>query len=314
MGERGEQEVIAKFGDLDPNVYDMYAGVHVSAHPVVATAYALGNRDIGEGDWGFDVVNPGVLLGLKTSKKSEIIDADGYTVASNFLTISQQLYDDDHHFDEFDLGDLILGPESEDSDESDIQDTFRDYARSDLTFDDSLGIGYIGGDAGNRAGLEEYVVAVAELLPMWHALVDEDEIKLAALRLAKKFVPQGRILRDIPPRSIACVVVLPPWRPASYTDGWEEAQGAGWVDLSSPEWTDELYDYSSPEEYDAFVLRNSTVVYGDPNKAKTWHGTSLSRAAEALPSIFTPAVKQAAFEAGSAYDAEDYDDFDEDED
>lgn len=296
LGSMTEESVTKLFYDSDPMVRNMYEGVHITPHPIVASAYALNRRELDYNDYGYlDIVNPPVLIGL-TIKNPEHLDADGYVVAKAIYDFGEQLFED--------------GVSSED-DLFELEDdySFGDYTWNNFYFDPYLGLSYAGGTFGNQPEYGSFVRAVQEqlLLKKEHLVSDEDLLE-NALALASEIVPQSRVLRDIYEDEIAAIVVLPPYVPAEEDSQHEEMPSPPFLDLSGFE------QLETPEEFDRALLEDSFVIYGDVSKAKTWHGTSLTTAATALPAILTPELQEKAIEAGAAYTLSDFEELEDEED
>jgi len=288
LGSITEREIKDLFRFVDPEVLSPYEGVHVTPHPIVATAYAMNRRRVAYNDYELlDVVNPPVLVGLRL-EGAETLDADGYVTAKNILKVTEQFEKDGVDVDEF--MDLVEHGELE---------YFSDYSYEEEPFDPSFGLQYSGGKFGNIPEYRAFVEAVkAQLIYQEDPSNNEYDLLRHALMLAQNIVPQSRILRDIYQDEVVAVLVLAP-----YQDGEESRDD----EMTSPpfESLDAFEGMDQPEDFDSQLLAYATVLYGDPRKANRWHGTSLSIAAEALPEIFSPEKVQEALEAGSAYSKED---------
>jgi hypothetical protein len=186
--------------------------------------------------------------------------------------------------------------------------SFGDYAWQEQPFELYFGIEYPGGTFGNQPEYGAFLEAVeAQLAYQSDHLHNEYDLFRHALALAKEIVPQSRILRDIYEDEIAAIVVLAP-----YIDG-EDSRDA---EMMSPpfESLDAFEDMEQPEEFNRQILNDATVIYGSLEDVDSWHGTSLSIAAEALPDILNFERKQAALEAGSVYSAEELEAYAEESD
>jgi len=289
LGSMTERSVRDLFRYVDPAVLDLYEGVHVTPHPIVAAAYALNRRRIAYNDLGMDdVIIPPVLIGLRVSGP-EHLDADGYVTAKAIEDFAEQLEkdgvtSDDERFD-YELAEL----------EEDY--SFGDNTRPEFfEFDPDMGLAHPGGEFGNRADYADFVSAVRQQLAFREdPSNNEYDLLRNVLKLAQKIIPQSRIIRDVFEDEVAAIIVLAPYVPSRDDRNYE--------DMPSPpfESLDAFEGMSTPEAFDRQLLTDATVIYGDPRKANRWHGTNLVTAAEALPSILTRKLVMEAERAGSAY-------------
>jgi len=290
LGSLTEREVTNLFSAVDPAAKNIYEGVHITPHPIVATAYAMNRRRVAYNDYGLlDVVNPPVLIGFRRMEGEEL-DADGYVTAKAILDMAEQLEKDG--VDEEGLQEL--------TEEGALEDeySFGDYAWQAQPFEPYFGIQYPGGTFGNKAEYNAFFEAVeAQLAYQSDHRHNEYDLFRHALTLAEEIVPQSRILRDIYEDEIAAIVVLAP-----YIDGEDSRD----EEMMSPpfESLDAFEDMEQPEDFNRQILNDATVIYGRLEDVDSWHGTSLSIAAEALPDILDFERKQDALEAGSVYSAE----------
>ena len=288
MAEAGVQDF---FADVDESVENLYEGVHVTPHPIVATAYAMARRKNDYNDYGlYDVVDPPVLVGFKLDGE-EALDADGYVTAKDLHELARQL-----------IADEVTTEDFEDDHDGELQEQY-DLAGYTwgpfFEFEPYFGIAYPGGRFGNQPAYDAFVSALLEHMnAISSGDYSEEELRKQALKRAYEIVPQSRIMRDVFEEEVAAVLVLPPYIPAEDDAAFEEAPSPPFQDLAAFE------GMETPEEFDEELLEDGTVVYGDASKANRWHGTSLSIARKALPDIFTPVVVNEAMEAGSAYDLE----------
>lgn len=287
LGSAIAREVINKFSAVDPAVKNIYEGVHITVHPIVAAAYAMNRRRLAYNDDNLlDVVNPPILIGFRRINGPEALDADGYVTAKNILDVAEQLEKDG--VDEEGLQELA---EAGDLD----YEYFEDYAWQVEPFDTYFGIQYPGGKFGNEPEDVAFFEAVkAQLAYQSDHRHNEYDLFRHALALTKKIVPQSRILRDIYEDEVAVIVVLAP-----YLDGVESRD----AEMYSPpfESLDAFEGMEQPEEFNQQILNDATVIYGSLEDVDSWHGTSLSIAAEALPNILNFERNRAALEAGSVY-------------
>lgn len=286
LGVLVAESVQRQFAHVDDNVHDLYYGVHVTKHPIVATAYALDRRKLNYNDFALiDVVDPPVLIGLRVDESEEHIDADGYVKAQDILRVARDLIQSGHDPDEVE-GDV------------DLYDEWHDYSRSGYFADDVLdyGPGYVGGSIGNYPDAGDFARAVACAMRAIEEQVSEDDLLRLALRLAASIVPQSRVMRDLDEDDVVAVIVLAPYALGGEEDGEEDAKGEPFTCLGR------FARLETVEEYDQAILADAEVLYGDPRAADRWHGTSLSAAAEALPGILTHALVEEGKRLGSPYD------------
>lgn len=294
LGSMTERSVQDFFRYVDPAVMDLYEGVHVTPHPIVAAAYALNRRRVAYNDLGMDdVVIPPVLIGLN-SRAIEHLDADGYVTAKAIEDLAEQMEKDgvtseDERFDE------------------DVYELENDYSLEDYTrkmhpegFDPREGLAVVGGEVGNRPDYADFLRAVrAQLAFREDPRNNEYDLLRNALKLAERIIPQRRLLQDVLSDEIVAIVVLAPYVPG--------ADDRDYADMPSPpfESLDAFEGMTEPEEFDRQLLADATVIYGNPKDATAWHGTSLAIAAEALPEILTQKLQRKAYKAGSAYKNDD---------
>lgn len=300
LGSAAAAEVQDFFAYVDDNVEDLYEGVHVTPHPIVATAYAMPRRKLDYNDFSLlDVVDPPVLIGFKLDGE-EALDADGYVTAMHLDKTASKLIDDD------------VTPQDIDDDDED-GDLAEDYYLTDYAwgpfwdFEPYFGIAYPGGMFGNLPAYGAFINALKDHMEaIASGEFDNEELLRQALRRAHAIVPQSRIMRDVAEDEVAAVLVLAPYMPNEDSPEFDETASPPFVGLEAFEGMEE------PEQFDRQLLNDGTVIYGDADEANRWHGTSLSIARKALPDIFTPALVEKAVEAGSAYDleelAEEYED------
>jgi len=294
MGELVLHEIQNYFKDVDSAVKDVYKGVHLTPHPVVAAAYAMDRRVIEENDYGYlDIVDPPVLIGLHI-KGEEYLDADGYIAAMNIYNVANDFVEDDIDLDNPDEFYLI-------------EFNLTDYAWEDLFLDPYLGLNYVGGEIGNRPELNAFLEAVREQMSLV-GKVNDDALLKNALRLAQEIVPQSRVCRDIVSDEVVALVVLAPYTVAEKDLDFEETPTPPFYDFES------FFNKETPEEFNKVILEEGTVIYGDPANANRWHGTSLSVAETAFPDLLTSVLVEKALKAGSPYDLETFEEeFEEEE-
>lgn len=269
------------FGHLDSGFDDIYRGVFVADIPLVAYAYAIARREVGENDFGLpDVVDPPVLIGLSIDPSEEHIDTDAMTAASNILSVAQ----------------LIRLKEY---DEEESEEELRDYSRPEFFDFSEFGLGYAGGSVGNLPSASDLRLEVDKMIKLLEeADIDPgeeptefpDDLLRAALQAGARIIPQARLLREVTAKEVAQILVVPP--------------------ISNPEEADEFETTEIPfdlleenEIYraDAWLVSQSVPIY-QRGKANRWHGTSLSIARKAFPEIVDGPTYHEGIRAGSAYD------------
>ena len=276
--------------DVHPWLDDMYAGVHVTPWAFAALAYALQKRELWEDEWGREeVVNPGVLLGISADIEAGPYDADALTFARTLvqdlfpgLLEEEDLWDEEGRFDAEAFWDW--------------QDDYYDGFASDYVSEgEYMGLGSIAGDVANRPQLAAFIeeLEAGNAGEGWTREMLEEEPEMSALKIAAEVVPQGRILGEVPASQIVAVVVVENYPPGQDGDFAEEFEAAG---KEFPYWADEAE--VDLENFSNKVLEEGTTVWGDPDKAEFWHGTSLDNAKAALPEILTPDVIERAEVAG----------------
>lgn len=248
---------LAKWAGMEGQ--DLYAGVHVSPSPSAAAAYALGRLKV-DGDV-FEVTDAPVLLGLSASKHKDLGDVDMLTTAKNIVELA------DAHPDL-----------TEDDDLSDFED-IKEVAAGE-GFDSDMGLVQACGNWANMPADYDLFNAIIEFNEFRQKRKTPEQLRAKAIELAKGIVPQIRWASDVPDAQVVAVVVLPPFKPMDEIARRNEPFP---------------YDTSADEEFrnepidrdylDAFIRDHWKVLWGDPSKAKFWHGTSASLAAKALPSI-----------------------------
>jgi hypothetical protein len=292
LGELVEAEVLDFFDyPADENLYE---GVHVTKHPIVASAYALARRQLDYDDYGrFDVVDPAVLIGLRVEDPTDMLaDADVLTTGKAIYDVALRAVDQD------------LDPEDLNDEETAEDLWLSDYSWGpSWAFESYLGLQYAGGDFGNRPAYDDFVEAVQTLMKA--ALDGKQRYALRAMakKLALKIVPQSRLLYDVEEDQVAAVVVLAPYKPSEDDPYYEET--VGFIPLDDFEYLE------TPEAFDDVLLADAATVVGDVDDVDQWHGTSLSIAAKAFPDLFPPNVLEEALEAGRVHEEPEYDEDEE---
>lgn len=238
---------------------DLYEGVHVSPSPAVAAAYALGRLKV-DGD-NYEVVDAPVLLGIKADcAKKDLGDVDMLTCAQNIVEAAKNNPDFDIEYD-------------------DLQDLFMDYVATE-NFDEYLGLVQSLGDWANRPSAYDFADAVLQLQEFCKRKRSDDAVRDKAIELAKRIVPQIRWDGDVADDCIVAVVVLPPFKPMD--DIARQNEPFPYDTSAEEEFSSEPIDL---DYLNSFIRRSWKVLWGDPSKAKFWHGTSSTLAANALPNI-----------------------------
>jgi hypothetical protein len=295
-------EMLAKFWkkftpeEIHPWLDDMYAGVHVTPWAFAAIAYALQKRELWEDDYGrMEVLNPGVLLGISDEVEVGPYDADALTFARALiqdilprLLDEPGFWDEESHFDGEAFFDTLDGDYDYD-----------EFAQEYISEGEYLGVRAVAGDAANRPLLTAFVeeLETGNNGGGWtwedFGMVSKEVLAEKALKIAAEVVPQGRVLGDVPASQIVAVVVVANYPPGQDGDFAEDFEAAG---AEFPYWADEAE--VDLENFSNKVLEEGTTVWGDPDKAEFWHGTSLDNAKAALPEILTPDVIKRAEVAG----------------
>lgn len=277
-GDRHTRE-LAKWAGLESA--DLYEGVHVSPSPAAAAAYALGRLKV-DGD-SYEVTDAPVLLGIRADcAKRDLGDVDVLTCAKNLVEAAKNNPD-------FDI------------ENDDLQDLFVDYAATEY-FDESLGLVQSLGDWANRPSVYDFADAVSQLQEFCKRKRSDAAVRDKAIELAKKIVPQVRWDGDVADDCIVAVVVLPPYKPLD--DIARQNEPFPYDTSAEDEFRHEPIDR---DYLDQFIRNGWKVLWGDPKKAKFWHGTSASLAAKALPGIVNQyAANELSFDS-TAYRGEDED-------
>jgi hypothetical protein len=296
LGQRYTDEIRGVFGDLSEDFDDIHKGVFFSPSPVVAYTYAAERQDISENDYGLkDVVNPPVLIGIRSSG-DEQIDTDALRVA---LQLLQSVID---YNPEGDPGDV---DELEDDSFLEVQARARGY---DLLEEGLTGVG---GTVGNYPDLAEAADAVRRLYKLvqsegeWDVKDPADfseDVRQAALDEAKGLLPQVRLLREVDSDEVCEIRVVHALESAGNIA--TEYLGPNRV---IPTESLDVYgslDEGAIEAFDEFLLQNSTAVYETGDTPELWHGTSLKIAQKAFPDLITHEKFWEGVALGSSYDLE----------
>lgn len=306
MGEwTGEQ--IARYWkkftpeEVHPWLDDLHAGVHVTPWAFAALAYALQKRELWEDDYGRnEVLNPGILLGISDEVEVGPYDVDALVFAQDLAqSILPQLLDEPEFWDEESHG---FDGEAfwESMSAGDGEWVYDRFADAHISEGEYLGVRATAGDVANRPLLTAFIEELETGGKsgegwIWEdfGVVSKEALAENALKIAAEVVPQGRILGEVPASQIVAVVVVENYPPGQDEDFAEEFEVAG---KEFPYWADEAE--VDLENFSNKVLEEGTTVWGDPDKAEFWHGTSLDNAKAALPEILTPDVIERAEEAG----------------
>jgi len=284
------------FGHLSSDFDDLHKGVFVSPKPLVAYSYASSRQVVGDNEYGVpDVLDPPVLIGLNIPEDELLIDTDGVTTAMNLLKFTRELVASGESWE--DLEDLEWG-------EVDVSD----YSRMSYYDMSEFGPAFVGGDVGNRPSSADFLEAIQELVGYLQAEQVDTQTEIQeypeealnkALELAKGIIPQFRILREVDEDAVEEIIVLPPiMEPSGKTAEYPTTAVTDYYEFLEEEGVDQLNDLLT-EEIGKRIhgLGTSDQLY--------WHGTSLSIARMAFPSLFEDSVDYAdAVRKGSAYDLE----------
>jgi hypothetical protein len=302
MGELASRRVLDYF-ELD----DLYTGVHVTPHAFVALTYAIDRQVLGFNDYDMlDIVSPGVIVGIvpKDGNYGEL-DADAYSTAQEFAELMQAIIVDNVRQGLLleSVADILEVLENY---EDEIVDLLGSSNLGELEY---FGIGYGGGDIGNRANPE----IVRELLPKAIlAVIEGADLRKTAMRLAMRAVPQTRIMRDIYDTEIVHIVIPAPYKLSAENPSYDTTPYFYGIE----EYVEASEDEINIDRLNYLTLRDGTTIYKkphDPSKV-AWHGSGLEEMSAALPNLLTAELQQQAREAGSALDEDELREEFEDED
>jgi hypothetical protein len=251
---------------------NLHEGVHVTLNPEAAIHYGLQQARYGRRKGKADVIHGGILIGLADLGRLHP-DADVYYFATNlynYTTTKSRIDKEDI------LGEMMTDPSF----------GLYDVARS--------GLGML---THQIRPLEKEARAAIRRVSKYKNLPKKQFLS-KCLEEAAHIVPQRRVLKDVGEDKVRCVLLLPNTHPG-YNEELPKSLAAKMLRVPQiAEW-EQRPDDTQPELISQFILNNSTVVWGDFNDARYWHGLSADSAKQALPKIFTPKLMRIIKEESS---------------
>lgn len=265
-------------------VSSIYEGVHVGTHPFVAAAYALNRMRVDLYPPTF--WNAPILIGICEECGEPEPDMDVYSTAIQLDQIAQDVFDEA----EGELGEGLEEHEIEEYFEenaeyaaeivSDLAASFPLYSVGE--FHEMGGVGGLCGTFSNLPTVDNSFAAILELSGKYARERTDEEALEDALLAALDIIPQRRLLCDVEWEDVACLIALPPYRPAAHSVDLEE----GFPYFSDDVFLNQVPEHSGEISYadlDNALEEHWLVLYGTPEDATWWHGTGSKATLSAFP-------------------------------